>query len=332
MAGAASDLPRVADVVARTSPPTVSVTPSACPAARSWTSSTRSLPPASASPSPGTRPPPPPWRGGLGRHRPAGSLVTTFGRGLPNARHGIADASQERVPLVVLSGVVDRAVRSRFTHQVIDHRALSPRSSRRASRSRPKARVRPSPGRSRGRSTVRKGPVHLDLSPASPPRPSRVPPTRSYPRQTRSAAPPSGRTIVPSPESQDRIQSSPRVLIVAGFAAALDAPGAVTTLAEAIGAPVITTYKAKGVIPEDHPLALGAAGLSPAADAILTDAIRAADLVLMLGYDPDRDAHRLARRLRSCPRRGDRANRHRPRHARPRPCASRPRSVPPPRP
>lgn len=57
-------------------------------------------------------------------------------------------------------------------------------------------------------------------------------------------------------------------------------------LAEKIGAPVLTTYKAKGLVPEDHPLSLGAAGLSPAADRILLDLVGKAGTVLMIGYDP----------------------------------------------
>lgn len=50
--------------------------------------------------------------------------------------------------------------------------------------------------------------------------------------------------------------------------------------------PVITTYKAKGIIPETHPLCLGGAGLSPKADGILLPLIKQADLVLAVGYDP----------------------------------------------
>ena len=53
-----------------------------------------------------------------------GVLVTTLGPGLANAVNGIADASQEHVPLIVLSGVVDRAVRGRYTHQIIDQSAM----------------------------------------------------------------------------------------------------------------------------------------------------------------------------------------------------------------
>ncbi|KGM29990.1 hypothetical protein P409_35745, partial [Inquilinus limosus MP06] len=61
---------------------------------------------------------------------------------------------------------------------------------------------------------------------------------------------------------------------------------ALLRLAERLGAPVVTTYKAKGLVPEDHPLALGGAGLSPAADAVLLPLFQQADLLLFVGYDP----------------------------------------------
>ena len=50
--------------------------------------------------------------------------------------------------------------------------------------------------------------------------------------------------------------------------------------------PLITTYKAKGILPESDPLALGGAGLSPLADRTLVPFVQSADLVLLAGYDP----------------------------------------------
>ena len=41
-----------------------------------------------------------------------GLLVTTLGPGLANAVNGIADAAQERMPLLVVSGVVERSIRA----------------------------------------------------------------------------------------------------------------------------------------------------------------------------------------------------------------------------
>ena len=60
----------------------------------------------------------------------------------------------------------------------------------------------------------------------------------------------------------------------------------VREVAERLSIPVITSYKAKGIIPETHPLSLGGAGLSPLADGILVPFVQQADLILCVGYDP----------------------------------------------
>jgi acetolactate synthase-1/2/3 large subunit len=51
--------------------------------------------------------------------------------------------------------------------------------------------------------------------------------------------------------------------------------------AEALGAPVINTVNAKGVIPRSHPLAVGGSGSCPA----IRDALREADVVLAVGTE-----------------------------------------------
>ncbi|MEM8698533.1 MAG: thiamine pyrophosphate-dependent enzyme, partial [Pseudomonadota bacterium] len=56
--------------------------------------------------------------------------------------------------------------------------------------------------------------------------------------------------------------------------------------AEAHRIPVVTSYKAKGILPEDHPLCLGGHGLSPKSDAIILPLFEQADCILSLGYDP----------------------------------------------
>lgn len=211
-------------------------------------------------------------------------LVTTVGPGLANAVNGIADAAQERVPLVVISGVVDRATRARYTHQVIDHTQLlrplvkasfeiEPESAASAvARALAIAMAEPM------------GPVHLDLSPA-------------VAAETNSAqnvvAPPRlfGTSVATTDSAvrslSEQIEAAGRPLIIAGLEAVRDRAGpALEHLAETIGAPVITTYKAKGLIPEDHPLSMGGAGLSPLADRVLLALVQKADLVLMIGYDP----------------------------------------------
>lgn len=210
-------------------------------------------------------------------------LLTTLGPGLANAVNGIADASQERMPLIVLSGIAEAAIRTRYTHQIIDHAALL----------RPLVKASFEIGRDGAAETVArairlamtepKGPVHLDIAPDV------------------AAALSSGKVALPAetirPDLQscdpalkrlaEQIDQSQRPLILAGFEAARGGAGlALRTLAEKIGAPVITTYKGKGVLPESHPLSLGAGGLSPLADRMLLPLVQSTDLVLAIGYDP----------------------------------------------
>ena len=211
-------------------------------------------------------------------------LVTTVGPGLANAVNGIADAAQEHVPLIVLSGIVDRATRARYTHQVIDHAALLRPLVKASFEIEPES-ASSTVARAIAIATAEpKGPVHLDLSPS----------IAAEPAPKATVVFPSA-VLAPVVMGRDpavhlvaeKIRQAERPLIIAGFEAARGgAGGALQRLAETIGAPVITTYKAKGVIPEDHPLCLGGAGLSPLADRILLDLTGKADLVLLFGYDP----------------------------------------------
>ena len=75
--------------------------------------------------------------------------------------------------------------------------------------------------------------------------------------------------------------------MIAGLDAVVqNAGGSITDFARRFGAPVIASYKAKGLIPDDDPLSLGGAGLSPLADRELMPLIEAADFILLAGYDP----------------------------------------------
>ncbi|TPE48183.1 thiamine pyrophosphate-binding protein [Amaricoccus solimangrovi] len=213
-----------------------------------------------------------------------GLLVTTLGPGLANAVNGIADAAQERVPLIVLSGVVDRATRGRYTHQVIDHARLLAPLVKGSFELGPEGAAAVVARAIRLATAAPMGPVHLDLSPevaaAASPEPGPV-------ALARAAAPriaPDDPVIL---ELADRIDRAERPLVIAGFEAARHPEaGCVRAFLETLGAPVITTYKAKGLLPEDRAPALGAAGLSPRADAALRELVDRADLMLLLGYDP----------------------------------------------
>ena len=78
-----------------------------------------------------------------------------------------------------------------------------------------------------------------------------------------------------------------RPLVIAGLDALNDgASEALGEFVRAVGAPLVTTYKAKGILDEDHPSVLGGAGLSPLADRHIMPLIEASDCIVLAGYDP----------------------------------------------
>ncbi|MEL7304058.1 MAG: thiamine pyrophosphate-binding protein, partial [Pseudomonadota bacterium] len=51
-------------------------------------------------------------------------LVATLGPGVANAVNVVANAEQDRVPLIFLTGCVDEDEAATYTHQVFDHQQL----------------------------------------------------------------------------------------------------------------------------------------------------------------------------------------------------------------
>ncbi len=211
-----------------------------------------------------------------------GVLLTTIGPGLANAVNAIANAFQEQVPLIVLSGCISDSAAEQFTHQVIDQGALLAPIT--------KARFRIAPGTAplviaKALSIARSdppGPVHIDLPDAlarseAPPLPSPAPlrDRGHWPEgETRRAA-------------AQMLERAERPIVLAGIGAVLHGAGpALQALCETRGIPLLTTYKAKGIIDESHPLCLGGHGLSPLSDKAVLPLLAQSDCVILAGYDP----------------------------------------------
>jgi acetolactate synthase-1/2/3 large subunit len=221
-----------------------------------------------------------------GTHHASGApgiLVATLGPGVANAVNVVANAYQDRVPLIFLTGCVDAGDALTFTHQIFDHRALLA--------SVTKATFTAVDGSvdvviDKALAIAMDGPpgpvlVDVPINVATAEQPDsaatrRVRPTRG--------SPPAGADLE---RARDWLRASRRPLMIAGVDV-LDhgAEAAVADFAQRHGIPLLTTYKAKGVLPEDHDLSLGAAGLSPKADALLLALVAKSDLVLLAGYDP----------------------------------------------
>ncbi|MFG5381432.1 thiamine pyrophosphate-binding protein [Yoonia sp. R2-816] len=208
-------------------------------------------------------------------------LVATVGPGAMNGVNVIANAEQDRVPLIVLTGCVDAAEAETYTHQVLDHRKVFEPITKATFTLNAEA-CGVIADKAVGIATEgRAGPVHIDVPISvadAPARPLHVG------RVTASPVAPSGADLV---TARTWLAEAQRPIIVAGLDVLKDgAEDALREFADTFHVPVITTYKAKGVLPEDHAHALGGAGLSPLADRHLLPFLAQADLILLVGYDP----------------------------------------------
>jgi acetolactate synthase I/II/III large subunit len=209
-------------------------------------------------------------------------LVATLGPGVANAINVVANAMQDRVPLVFLTGCVEGALVGSFTHQVVDHQAML----------RPVVKgsfrlERGAIGETMKQAVAlalagQPGPVHIDVpvdvaeldSVEDSVRFESVPPLhRLQSREVSSAV--------------ELLRSAERPIAIAGVDAVLEGAGsAIAAFCKSHGIPLITTYKGKGLLPESDALCLGGAGLSPLADKTLLPLIDDSDCILLLGYDP----------------------------------------------
>ncbi|WP_150286309.1 thiamine pyrophosphate-binding protein [Rhabdaerophilum calidifontis] len=213
--------------------------------------------------------------------RAPGILVATLGPGAANAVNVVANAYQDRVPLIVLTGRVDAADAESYTHQVFDHQALF----------RPVTKATLSASRGAVARVIDRavrialdgqpGPVHVDvpISVAEGAEPAHA---FARPAPMRPAPAPAGLSEIGA-----LLRASRNPVMIAGVDAVNDGAGpALQAFAADLGVPVLTTYKAKGLIAEDSELALGGIGLSPRADSLVLPFLAEADCILLAGYDP----------------------------------------------
>lgn len=206
-----------------------------------------------------------------------GACLLPLGPGVASVAAGVAQAYLDRVPLLVLSERSSRSSLRLAARQGLDHgRLLGATVKGSATITAPRA----------GRLlqwawaealTPPRGPVYLELPADEVNRPAR----RSAPRLARH------RLSEPSPSA---IRTAGRLLARRGRAVVIAGLGcrgsrggrALHELVEHLGAPVLTTCRAKGAIPEDHPLVAGVFAGGRLEEELLSKA----EVVLAVGLDP----------------------------------------------
>lgn len=221
--------------------------------------------------------------GAFHRDGAPGVLVATLGPGVANAVNVVANALQDRVPMLFITGCVDEDEAATYTHQVFDHAALM--------RPITKASLRVTAGAVEAiidkalaiATDDPPGPVHLDvpISVAV----QEAPPARGTRRSKPAPAAPAPTRELETARAW--LAQARRPVVIAGVEALHHhAEAEVRALVEELRIPLVTTYKAKGIVDERHELVIGGMGLSPQADKIVLPVIRDADLIILAGYDP----------------------------------------------
>ncbi|RVU37872.1 thiamine pyrophosphate-binding protein [Hwanghaeella grinnelliae] len=204
-----------------------------------------------------------------------GVVLTGVGPGAASVVNGTAYASLEKSPLVVFTDQVE-GTNAGGIHQKYDQQALfAP-----LVRSGAALDSETGPGVFAGllidATTPPFGPVHVDLSAAQASKPAHLPTVKIGEGTTGDFS------VIPS-VAKDQIKASRKPVLLVGLEARAERVAiAVHSTAQHLRCPVLTTYKAKGVVPDADPAVMGHVTGGTAEAAVL----HAADLILAVGLDP----------------------------------------------
>jgi len=208
-----------------------------------------------------------------------GVCLVTLGPGATNAVAGVAHAYLDRASVLIITAQTPDHLLSYHTHQVIDLEALyTPitKGTFKIEADGTQEMVRAALALTQA---GRPGPVHLRLSNET------ARQTVTLTDSTTSDTPVSNITLPADlTAAGELLAQAKRPVIVVGLGLEREKPYiALQELAEAAQAPVITTPKGKGSLPDDHPLAAGTIGLTRTDPAY--QILDEADCIVAVGFD-----------------------------------------------
>ncbi len=219
--------------------------------------------------------------------RKPGVVLATVGPGATNLVNGVANAFLERAPLLVITAQLPTDLSPILPHQRVDLEELF----------RPITKWSHTLTGMDTAVTVRRaltlitegrpGPVYLSL------------PSNVARHEDRVAGPAQGEWPFPSAVTREggvpsgeftravrMIAEAKRPLVMVGIGLdPIKVQPALLRWIEATGIPVASTPKAKGIVPEDHPLFV-ATSTGMAGDALFGEVLRETDLLIGIGFDP----------------------------------------------
>lgn len=204
-----------------------------------------------------------------------GAALATLGPGVTASATGLAHAFLDRAPLIFLSDRHPEAALAFTTHQRLDHRAhLGPIVKESLLLS--GAEVASVMSRALGCALAEpRGPVHLDLPADVAGQPARAGSSVARGQERRAA------DAATLDRAAALVRGARRPVVIAGLGCRASDARWLRAFSEARPAPVLTTYKAKGAIPDPHPLAMGVF----TGGALEAPLVGAADLIIAFGLD-----------------------------------------------
>jgi acetolactate synthase I/II/III large subunit len=208
-----------------------------------------------------------------------GLCIATLGPGATNLATGVGCAYLDRSPMIAITCNLNTDQLGRRIQMWIDHHALFAPITK-ASFRLEKGRIAETVSAAIALALSEpRGPVHLDLPEDVALAPAKEAPPA--PAAVRSLAPPSETAIG---RAGELIAAAKRPVAVIGSSAMRIAdPGLLRRVIERHNLPFATTTMAKGMISEDHPLAVGC--IERACRQVQRRFLRGADLIVGLGYD-----------------------------------------------
>jgi acetolactate synthase-1/2/3 large subunit len=213
-----------------------------------------------------------------------GVCMSTLGPGSSNLVNAVAGAWLDRVPMIAISGQIERKREQVFTHQVLDHNRMFAPVSKWTTHVAPDTVATVMRKALRVATAERPGPVHI-TTPADVVGAEALdagltlPPLAALPAAPQIFAADAAAADVPA-----RVRAARRPAVLAGIAAQrAGADRALARIAETLGVPVVVSPMAKGVLAEDHPCYAGT--LDMACNAFVWDFLKGCDLLLAVGFD-----------------------------------------------
>jgi acetolactate synthase-1/2/3 large subunit len=211
-----------------------------------------------------------------------GVCIATIGPGATNMATGVANAWMDRDPVIAITGQIASSRYNTATHQVLDSVAFYRPITKWSTGIHPASAAETLHKAIRVATSERPGPVHLSL-------PSDLAKAETSVKQpTTSPFDTYAGMVAPSEESlstaKKLIGSAAHPIIFAGIGVVrANAGDGLVRLADKLSAPVIVMPKAKGVIPEDHPLFVGV--FEMLGDKLVLEFGAQADLIIACGLD-----------------------------------------------